>query len=127
MAFLSNAVLDGPGTVLSGNRVLHITDDTGEPTTPAEVLARSLASVVLDAADFTQADGDASGRKTTVAAQSGVLVSTTGDAAFYAVLNSPAEDDLLLTNDLGNPQPLTSGNQINLSAFDVEFQDPTSV
>ena len=54
-----------------------------QPTTYAEANATyALADVAVDAGDFTKANGDVSGRKVTVAAQSGVTV----DAKYFIII-----------------------------------------
>jgi aspartate oxidase len=73
--------------------------------------------------DFTLADGDVSGRKLTVAAQSGTA-SASGDAD-HIVLATGGATDLLRYVTTNTLQTVTSGNQVNVGAWDIEFRDPT--
>lgn len=74
--------------------------------------------------DFTLADGDVSGRKVTVAAQNGASVGTSGTAT-EVVLATGGVTDLLRYITTCVPQALTSGNTVNVGAWDVEIEDPT--
>jgi hypothetical protein len=94
---------------------------SAQPANFAGIAAVQLADVTLDSGDFTKANGDTSGRKVTVAAQSGVNVDTSGTS------NHVCLDDgttlLHVTTHTG--QVLTSGNTVNTGAYDVEFADVT--
>lgn len=73
---------------------------------------------------FTIGDGDTSGRKVTVAAQSGASVVASGTAT-HVVLATGGATDLLRYVTTCTSQALTSGNTANVGAWDVEVQDPT--
>jgi hypothetical protein len=85
-----------------------------------------LASVDLTTGDgngdYTIANGDTSGRKLTVAAQSGITVTNTGTATHIALCDSVNSAVKVVTTC--NSQVVTSGNTINLQAFDYEINDP---
>lgn len=100
---------------------LDITSDVGTPAN----LTNSLANVTLTAGDgngdFTIGDGDTSGRKLTVAAQSGASIGSTGDARHY-VLSLSGTIKYVTTC---TQQTLTSGGTVDIPAFTVENRDPT--
>src|SRR5690606_35643657 len=97
-----------------------------QPTTFTEANATfALADVTVDGSDFSQANGDVSGRKTTVAAQSGVPVDVTGEADHVALLDV-ANSKLLYVTVIDTPQMLTSGNDVDIAAFDIEVRDPAA-
>ena len=122
-----NDVIDnGPEYVQQNADKLVICEN--EPTTYAEANTAKgsggykLAEVAVDSSDFTNADGDVSGRKLTVGAQTST-VSVTGDADHVALLDTGNSKLLLVTTI--TQQTITSGNTWNLAAFDQEVADPT--
>ena len=93
-----------------------------QPTTRTEaVTTYKLADVTVDSGDFTKANGDTSGRKVTVGAQSAVPVDTSGTALHIAL----CDGSILLHVTTCTSQALTAGNTVNVPAFDVEFADVT--
>lgn len=92
-----------------------------QPTTRTEaVTTYKLADVVIDASDFTKANGDISGRKVTIAAQNTIDVDTTGAANHIAICDSTN----LLCVTTCTAQTLTAGNKVTIPAWDVEISDP---
>jgi len=73
--------------------------------------------------DYTIADGDSSGRKLTVTAQSGVSVTATGTAT-HVVLADDVGSELLYVTTCTS-QALTSGGSVDVPAFDIEIADPS--
>jgi hypothetical protein len=68
------------------------------PTTYTEAITTySLADIALASGDFTVADGDTSGRKVTVAAQTGETVDATGMATHIALVDAGASALLYVT------------------------------
>jgi len=98
---------------------------SGQPANFAGIAAVALADVVvtpgLGGGDFTAANGDTSGRKVTVAAQTGVNVDTSGTATHVAL----DDGSTLLQVTTCTSQALTSGNTVNVPAYDIEFADVT--
>lgn len=94
-----------------------------EPTTRTEAITTfKLADVAMTPdTDFTNANGDTSGRKVTVAAKSAVPVDTTGTATHIALVDGTR----LLYVTTCTSQALTSGNTVNFPAWDIEIADPT--
>ena len=114
-------VLDGAFDVLDQANLMTVCSQ--QPTTRTEaVTTYKLADVaVTPDTDFTKADGDASGRKVTVAAKNGVTVDATGTALFVALVDATR----LLYVTTCTSQVLTEGNTVNFPAWDVEIADPT--
>lgn len=97
-----------------------------QPTTRTEAITTyKLADVTLTAGDgngdYTIADGDTSGRKLTVGAQSAVTVDATGTSNHVALCDG--SDLLYVTTHTG--QALTMGNTVDIGAFDIEIADPS--
>lgn len=100
---------------------------SAQPTTYTEAVTTfSLADVAVTPGaglgDFTIADGDTSGRKLTLAAQSAIPVDTTGTATHVAL--TKAGDTTLRYVTTVTSQALTAGNTVNVPAFDLELADP---
>jgi hypothetical protein len=68
-------------------------------------------------------NGDVSGRKLPVNAVSGGTVTDTGTASHVALVDGSR---LLVCQALSSTQGVTDGNTFSLSAFDIEFPDPTA-
>ncbi len=98
---------------------------SAQPTTYAEaVTTYALADVAMTVnTDYTKANGDTSGRKCTVAAKSGVTVDATGTATHLALVSTG--DSTLRYVTTCTSQALTSGNTVNIPAWDIEIADPT--
>lgn len=116
-------VLDGLLNIIKNN-CTRITLCSQEPTSYAEANATyALADVTVDSSDFTNANGDTNGRKTTVASQSAVPVDASGTSNHVALLDVANSKLLYVTTHTG--QALTSGNTVNMAAWDIEVADPT--
>lgn len=110
-----DAVLDAIG----GSTTLTIC--TAEPSSIAECDSLSLIpGHTLTGGDFTNADGDSSGRKATVAQQADLSIDASGDAD-HVVMNDGT--DYYVTTCTS--QSLTSGGTVTVPAWDIEFADPT--
>ncbi|KKN32402.1 hypothetical protein LCGC14_0814200 [marine sediment metagenome] len=96
-----------------------------QPTTYAQATASyKLASVVINSADFgSPADGDSSGRKIQMNAQSSVSIDSTGTAAHVALVKVAGSVLLYVTTTTATG--LTGGGKVNVAAWDVEIADPT--
>src|SRR5688572_13293500 len=81
----------------------------GEPADRAAALSGALATATLNSGDFTNANGDSSGRKVTIAAQAGVEVTATGDANHIALIDGSE----LLYVTVCTEQTLTDGNTVD--------------
>ena len=95
---------------------------SAEPLNRTEaVTTYALADVVMAGGDFTNADGDTSGRKVTVAQKADVLVDTTGTGNHVALCDA----SVLLLVTTCTSQAVTSGNNVTFNSFDQELADPT--
>jgi hypothetical protein len=94
---------------------------SAQPTNRTEaVTTYALADVSLAGGDFTKANGDSSGRKTTVAQKSNVTIDTTGTATHIAI--SDATNVILVTTCTS--QALTAGGTVTVPSFKDEIGDP---
>lgn len=116
-------VLDAALNILKNNAT-RLTVCSAQPTTYNEGNATyALADVTIDSTDFTgPANGDTSGRKIAINAQSGVTVDASGTATHVALLDVANSKLLYVTTCTS--QALTSGNTLSTSAWDVEIADP---
>lgn len=106
-------------TRLNANQI-HVC--TSEPTTRAEATTTyNLASGSVSSTDFTLANGDTSGRKSTCAAQTGLSIASSGSAQHVAITDATR---LLLVTTCP-AQSLTAGGTVDVAAFDQEIGDPT--
>ena len=116
---VSNDVLDAAlGEIATSTRLVVC---SGEPANFAGIAAVTLASVTVDGADFTIADGTTSGRKTTVAEQAAVSITASGDAD-HTVLD---DGTTLLYGTTAPTQTLTSGGTLTVAQWSVEIADPS--
>ena len=94
---------------------------SAQPTTRVEaVTTYALADVVMAGGDFTNADGDVNGRKVTVAAKPGILIDATDTANHVALCDAVVL--LYVTTCPG--VALTSGQNVDFAAWDIEVADP---
>ena len=98
---------------------------SAQPTTYTEANATyALADIVIDGTDFTKANGDTSGRKVTVAAQSGVLIDTSGTATHVALVRTADSTLIYVTTCTSQALTANGANTVNFPAWDVEIADP---
>lgn len=115
-------VLDGALNIIKNNATRMVAC-SAQPTTYEEANATyALADVTVDSSDFTVGNGDVSGRKLTVAQQTGVTVDETGTATHVALLDVSNEKLLYVTTCTS--QALTQGNTMTFNAWDIEIADP---
>ena len=118
-------IYDSGTLALLRQRCTRVTVCTTQPasyaaanSTTGVMLAKS---GVLTSTDFTLANGDVSGRKITVAAQSSVTVDASGNAGHVAWIGSSGSTLLVVTTCTS--QALTAGNLVNIPAHDFEMLD----
>lgn len=106
-------------------RVTRLNVCSTSPTTYAEATSTYMLaqSAALSSTDVTLADGDSSGRKMTVGAQSGLSVTSSGTAEHIALTGSSGSTLLLVTGC--TTQALTSGNTVDVPAWKDEIADIT--
>lgn len=96
---------------------------SSQPTTYNEANSTyALADVVIDSGDFAVAD-DTSGRKVTVAAQSGVAIDSSGDATHVALIETSGSTLRYVTTCTS--QALTAGGTVDVPAWKINIADPT--
>lgn len=117
--FTDDSVLDAALDKIATATRMVVT--SAQPANFAGIAAVALADVAVDAGDFVKANGDTSGRKVTVAAQNGIPVDASGSATHVCL----DDGTTLLHVTTVAAQALTSGNTVNVGAFDVEFADVT--
>jgi hypothetical protein len=99
---------------------------SAQPTTYTEANATyALADIVIDGTDFTNANGDTSGRKTTIGAQSSVLIDTSGTATHVALVRTADSTLIYVTTCTSQALTANGSNTVNFPAWDVEVADPT--
>lgn len=122
--FYADPVLDAALAELATSTRLVVT--SAQPANFAGIAAVALADVTLTASlgggDWGAAtNGDVSGRKTTLAAQSTIPVDATGTATHVCY----DDGTTLQGGTTCTSQSLTSGNTVTVPAHDHEFTDPT--
>lgn len=99
---------------------------SGQPANYAGIAAVSLGSYTLTAGDgngdYVIANGDTSGRKVTVGAQSGNNASATGTATHVALDDGSTLLHVTTCASVGT----TSGSPFTVAAYDIEFLDVTA-
>lgn len=97
---------------------------SAQPTTYTEASTTyMLATDTISGSDFTAADGDSSGRKNTLAAQTGVSITASGTATHVAI--GTASGTVLKRVTTCTSQALTSGGTVDIGAHKHELADPT--
>jgi len=118
--FASDDIMDGALSVVKNNVNLMVLC-SAQPTTRAEAISTyALADVAMASGDFTITDGDANGRKVTVASKLAVLVDTTGEGNHVALVDATR----LLVVTVCTPQSVVAGSVVNFPAWDEEISDP---
>ena len=83
----------------------------------------ALGEVTVTGVDFTKANGDTSGRKTTMTQQTGVTVDVTGTCDHIAGVDVGTTTLKFVTTCTS--QAVTAGNTATINAFKIEFADAT--
>lgn len=120
----ADANMDAMLAAIAAADMLHVC--SGQPANYAGIAAVELASVALTAGagngDYTLANGDSSGRKLTVGAQSAVSITGSGDATHVAL--SDGSSTLIYVTTC-TTQTLTSGGTVDVPSWDIEVADPS--
>lgn len=122
--FVPDTTLDAMLDVIADN-VDRIDICSTQPTNYTEATSTySLGNTTVTAgtagADWSIANGDTSGRKLTLAEQTGVSIGSNGDAQHIAGTNGTDTLYFVTTCTL---QTVTSGNTATIQTFDIEIQD----
>lgn len=120
-----DSVPDAGLDVIATCTTVHIC--SGDPADRAAAITNSLGNYTLTAGagggDYTIANGDTSGRKLSLASQSGNNATASGTAATVCYIDAT---NLIMKNDLSATQAVTSGNPLNITGYDIlESRDPT--
>lgn len=119
--FIADSVLDLLLDGIAAGTILTVCN--AQPTTRTEaVTTYKLADVVVDAGDFSKANGDTSGRKVTVAQQSAVLIDTSGTATHVAICDGT--NLLAVTTCTSLALTANGSNTVTIPAHDYEVSDP---
>lgn len=125
--FTNDTVLDQPLDYLSSN-VAQLVLCNGQPANYADATTDSgsggnaIGEIAIGSGDITKADGDTSGRKATVAAQTGITADVGAQCDHIALVSASV---LLHVTTLSSNETLTQGNNYDTAAFDIEYQDPS--
>jgi hypothetical protein len=124
MVYLSDNVLDNGLNYLTtnGDRVDICSQ---EPTTYTEATSTYSLGNKAAATVGSPQNGDASGRKVTIAAITDGEVTDTDTATHWALSKTTATTELLATQTLTASQGVTDGNAFSLGAIDIEIPDPS--
>lgn len=87
----------------------------------AAITVNALAVVTMASTDITTTPGDTSGRKMHVGSETGITVDTTGGANHIALVDT--DNTALLFVTTCTTQQLTTGNTVNIPAWDDEILD----
>lgn len=117
---VSDAVLDVALNHVKNNVTAMILTDA-EPADRAAALAGALANITMAGTDITLANGDASGRKFTVASKTGESVSASGTYNHMCLISS---SDLLVVSTATASKSLNNGDTVDVLAWDFELGDP---
>ena len=116
----NDVVLDALLEKMEGNANLLCACST-QPTSRTEAaVTYMLATVVIDSADFTIADGGSGGRKATISAQSGITITNNGTVAHLAII----DNSVLYFVTTTSSQTLVAGNLLNIPAWTITVNDP---
>jgi len=96
-----------------------------QPTTYSQAITSyKLADKSINSTHFgSPANGDASGRKIAVNAQSSVSIDSTGSAAHVALVKVASTALLYVTTT--TTTGLTAGGKVNIGTWSIEIADPT--
>lgn len=115
--FCSDAILDAPLDALAGFTTYSVC--AGQPTSIAEIGTMRVATAAITGANFAKANGDVSGRKTTVTPPADMSL-TLGGSADHCVIDNGTSFYVTTSPT----QVVTAGGTITPAAHDIEFRDP---
>jgi len=117
----NDAMLDAALNYVADNGAqIDIVSDTATPTDLTNSLASASLTTGAGNGVYSILDGDTSGRKLVIAEQTGLDVTASGDAN-HVVISDGVGTLLLITTC--TTQTLTSGNKVDIPAFEDEIAD----
>jgi len=115
---MTDAMMDGGLTKHGTNTRMSVL--TGEPTSILDITTNlKLASVTMAGGDYTIANGDTSGRKSTTVQKASVAITATGAATHVSL-----DDGVDWVATTCTSQALTSGGTVTIPAWKREIADP---
>ncbi len=117
--YVADAVMDLLLNGIAAGNIMTVC--SAQPTNRTEaVTTYALADVALAGGDFTNANGDSSGRKVTIAQKANVTIDANGTATHVSICDGA---NLLLVTTC-TPQALTAGGTVTIPTFKDEVADP---
>lgn len=99
---------------------------SAQPTTYTEANATfALADAAMAGGDYTKANGDSSGRKTTMGAKTGALIDASGTATHVALVDTVNSRLVYVTTCASQALTANGTNTVNFPAWKVEIADPS--
>jgi hypothetical protein len=122
---IPDAILDKTLDEIATATKMTLCTDPGPSTYTEANSTYALADIVIDGSDFTKANGDTSGRKVTISAQSGVLIDTSGTGTHIALIRTADSTLIYVTTCTSQAVTANGSNTVNFPAFDIEIADPS--
>lgn len=122
MASLNDRVFDNGLSVLS-TEATHLYLTSTEATTYTEATSTYAIGNSADLSVASPSDRSAGGREVICSITAAGNITSTGTAAYYAIVDS-TNSRLLATGDLAVAQSVVNGNTFDLGSFAVGIPDP---
>jgi hypothetical protein len=127
--FCSSLILDAAATVIRDRAAKIAVCTSAAIATVDDVETYTLAVTTLTtgagSTSFTIANGDVSGRKITISAQSSIAVASTGVAQQICLYTTIGTTALLYKTDATTPALASTANKVTIPAWKIEFRDAT--
>lgn len=117
---ITDAIIDGGlDKMMTCDRLTVL---SAQPTSITDITTTyKLCSIPLGSVEFTKANGDTSGRKCTVAQQTGMLITTSGTATHVAIDDGT---DWVVTTCTSQALTANGTNTVTVPAWKLEIADP---
>lgn len=123
MPAIADAAFDAALAIVTACNQLHVC--SAEPANYAGLAAVTLGNKTLSGAFTGPADRTPTGRKVTVAAQTGGSVTANGTGGYWALVDT-VNSRIGASGAMAASQGVTAGNTFSTAAFDVGFPDAVS-
>lgn len=114
---ITDGILDG--TLDKFGACTTYTVCAGAPVTYADIANNSLGSITIAAGDFTKANGDTSGRKSTLAAKT--ITASAAGTADHVVVDDGID---FVVTQLQQAKTVDVGTQMDITAWALTISDP---
>ena len=125
----SSVILDAAATVIRDGAAKIAVCTSAAIASVNDVETYTLAVTTLTtgagSTSFTIADGDVSGRKITISAQSSIAVATTGVAQQIALYTTIGSTRLFYLTNATTQALASTANKVTIPAWKIEFRDAT--